>query len=495
LLYKNLGAAGNYAFEEVSAAGLENISNESEKCYRYVAVGDYDNDGFADILQTGQNRSGVRRTSLYKNDKGSGQFILQESLFNGHALRPFSSGSVAFGDMDGDGYLDILSTGYGDPFESDPTEKGGFRVYKNNGDGTFTALTFDEEEWGTFLGQCSWADVNNDGFLDFIITGKYRKDSNQDINQAKIYINDGAGQFVQKRSADANLEPLNVSGTDWADMNNDGYIDLVMNGSGNTSSGKTWVYLNDGSGVFYPYQNAIAPVRTSATAVGDYDKDGFADVFICGYRDGSGGGSTAEVWKNEGGYNIQANMPPAAPSNLKAEQAGDYTLFSWDAPSDDFTPQAALRYNVYVTGADNKIIQLNIPADIDNGFVKVSDISPALTATGYRMKLPDGNYTFGVQAIDNGKSGGSFATQTFSAGASGVPANPMHSIKVHSGVRSLVIDAGSAEGAVSVCSVSGVSVYASRGLISQTVSELPAGVYVVKISSTTGTIIRKATVK
>jgi hypothetical protein len=414
LLYENTGAGGNYAFEEVSQTGLENISNENEKCYRYVAVGDYDNDGFADILLTGQNRNGIRRTSLYKNDKGSGQFILQESVCEGHALRPFSSGSVAWSDMDGDGYLDILSTGYGDPFEGLPTEKGGFRVYRNNADGTFSALTFDNEEWGTFLGQCAWADVNNDGFSDFIITGKYRKDVNQDISQAKIYINDGTGHFVQRTSSDANLEPLNLSGLDWADVNNDGYIDLVMNGSGRTSSGKTWIYRNDGTGVFYPYLNAIAPVRTSAVAVGDYDNDGFADVFICGYRDGNDGGSTAEIWRNEGGDNIPANTPPEAPSNLKVEETEEgYVLFSWDAPEDDRTPQAALRYNLYIAGDDNKIRQLTVPADIETGFLKVSDIAPALTSRHYKMKLPAGNYTFGVQAIDNGKAGSPFALKTF----------------------------------------------------------------------------------
>jgi glycerophosphoryl diester phosphodiesterase len=417
LLYKNSGAEGGYAFEEVPMLGVEHVSNESEKCYRYVAVGDYDNDGFQDILLTGQTRSAVRRTSLYRNDGGSGKFILQDSVLNGGALRPYSSGCVAFGDMDGDGYLDILSTGYGDPFGSYPTDKGGFQVYRNLRNGAFSRLIFDEEEWGTFLGQCAWADVNSDGLLDFIITGKHRNNSNQDINQAKLYLNDGNGGFTQKRSAIANLEPLNVSGMDWVDVNNDGHVDLVMNGSGNTSNGKTWVYLNNGEGVFHPHQNAIAPVRTGAVAAADYDRDGLPDVFICGYRDGSGGGSVAEVWKNEGKSGMPANAPPQPPANLKSENVDGYTVFEWDAPSDDCTPSAALRYNLYVADTTGKIIQMIIPADTATGFVKVSDIAPALTSTAYRMKLAADAYTWGVQAIDNGKSGSPFAVVPYGKSA------------------------------------------------------------------------------
>jgi glycerophosphoryl diester phosphodiesterase len=419
LLYKNTGAAGGYAFEEVAGTGLEHVSNETEKCYRYAAVGDYDNDGFQDILLTGQNRSAARKTSLYRNDGGSGKFTLQDSVLNGGALRPYSSGCVAFGDMDGDGYLDILSTGYGDAVGAYPKDMGGFKVYRNLGDGTFGQLDFDGEEWGAFLGQCAWADVNNDGALDFIITGKHRNSSNQDINQAKLYLNDGSGGFTQKRSTDANLEPLNVSGMDWADVNSDGYVDLVMNGSGNTSSGKTWVYLNNGEGAFYPYLNAIGPVRTGAVAVADYDRDGRPDIFICGYRDGSGGGSTAEVWKNEGGSGIPANAPPQPPANLQSEAADGYAIFSWSAPQDDHTPPAALRYNLYVADTAGKIIQMLVPADTATGFVKTSDIAPALTSNSYRMKLATDAYTWGVQAIDNGKAGSAFAVVPY---AKSVPA-------------------------------------------------------------------------
>ena len=487
ILYKNLGAAQNYAFEEVTNTGIENISNENEKCYGYLAVGDYDNDGYTDILLTGQNRSSARKTSLYKNDQGSGRFILQDQVVNGGPLRAYSSGSVAFGDMDGDGYLDILSSGYGDQYGDYARETGGFKVYRNQGDGTFSMLDFDAEEWGTFLGQCSWADVNNDGFLDFIITGKHRNDSNQDINQAKIYINDGQGGFTQKRSSDANLEPLNLSGIDWADVNSDGYLDLVMNGSGNTSSGKTWVYVNNGSGVFYPYINAIGHVRTSAVSVGDYDNDGRPDIFICGYRDGDNGGSTAEIWRNAGGQNIAPNAAPSIPQNLRTADADGYTIFSWDAATDDLTPSTAMKYNFYLTDNDGKMINMLIPADVTTGFVRVSAVSTALTTTSYNMKLGKGTYTWGVQAIDNGKRGSAFATKTLSTGSTDInhsEAGLLADVYTRNG--KIFLDMNINEIGVTIYDLSGKllhdKVYHSSGYLNYIPQE---GVYIIRLKTAT----------
>ncbi|MDR0414861.1 MAG: FG-GAP-like repeat-containing protein [Prevotellaceae bacterium] len=502
LLYKNRGAAEGYTFEEVTGTGMEHLSNESEKCYRYVAVGDYNNDGFQDVLLTGQNRSGVRRTSLYRNDGGTGKFLLQDTVLNGGALRPYSSGSVAFGDMDGDGYLDILSTGYGDAVGRYPVDMGGFKVYRNQGDGTFAQLEgFSTDEWGSFLGQCAWADVNNDGALDFIITGKHRNGSGQDINQAKLYINSGSGQFEQKRSALANLEPLNLSGMDWADVNSDGYVDLVMSGYGNTSSSKTWVYINLGDGTFYPYISAIAPVRTGAVAVADYDRDGLPDVFSCGYREGSGGGSVAELWRNSGGSDIPANTPPQPPFDLSASKDDDgYTRFSWTAPTDDYTPSAALRYNLYVADSTGKIIQMLVPADTASGFVKVGDISPALTSTSYKMKLATEAYTWGVQAVDNGKLGSPFAVPSYEESVpAAVESRHAEGISVAvypNPAREYVTVAFEQQGvyAVSLTNVAGSVLYrtvASGASVRIDLGSCPDGVYFLTVESGRSRIVKK----
>ena len=491
-LYKNTGESGGYTFTEITDTGFENIYNETEKCYRYLSVGDYDNDGFADILITGQNRSGTRRTDLYKNNAGTGKFIKQESVYNNGTLRPLSSGCIAFGDMDNDGRLDILSSGYGDPFGSDPTETGTFRVYQNAGDGTFNKVEFGAEDWGTFLGQCSWADVNHDGFQDFIITGKHRHNGNQDINQAKIYLNNGNGSFTQIRSVEANLEPLNTSGMDWADVNNDGFVDLIMNGNGNTSNGKTWVYINDGTGLFHPYITAIKPARASTVAIADYNNDGYPDVFITGYRDGDGGGSVGEIWRNDGKQNMPRNMAPSVPQGLSAIYENGKAIFSWNASFDDLTPSASLKYNVYIKEKSGNSISMTLPADISSGFLKVGDISTGLTTTSYSITLPEGSYDWGVQAIDNGKLGSAFASSTLQAKGNSIESNQSHDIRIYSRNGSVCLEFTDQIIEIVVVDLTGKELYSevrsSDGCLNRI---FETGVYVVRVKSSKGTIVKK----
>ena len=70
-----------------------------------AAWGDYDSDGYLDILLTGNNASGIPFTKLYHNN-GNNTFTEETSQTLLVAVR------VAWGDYDNDGYLDILLTGF-----------------------------------------------------------------------------------------------------------------------------------------------------------------------------------------------------------------------------------------------------------------------------------------------------------------------------------------------------------------------------------------------
>ena len=89
-----------------------------------VAWGDYDKDGDLDILLTGDGMS-----KIYRND-GSNTFTEQTGII----LQGVSQSSAAWGDYDNDGYLDILLTGNG---PAGPVSK----IYRNNGNNTFTEQT------------------------------------------------------------------------------------------------------------------------------------------------------------------------------------------------------------------------------------------------------------------------------------------------------------------------------------------------------------------
>src|SRR5689334_19845973 len=87
--------------------------------------------------------------------QGQSQFT---ELDVGLAAPTFSS--VAWGDYDNDGYLDIVMIG---------TERPRARIYRNNGDKTFTDIAAGLE--GAAAGGAAWADYDNDGDLDFAVIG------------------------------------------------------------------------------------------------------------------------------------------------------------------------------------------------------------------------------------------------------------------------------------------------------------------------------------
>ena len=94
-------------------------------CFSSVAWGDYDNDGYLDILLTGQSSSSYI-SKIYRNNGNNTFTELNRTYING-----IGYSSASWGDYDNDGYLDILLTGYN---ESDRVSK----IYSNNGDNTFT---------------------------------------------------------------------------------------------------------------------------------------------------------------------------------------------------------------------------------------------------------------------------------------------------------------------------------------------------------------------
>ncbi|MCB0307681.1 MAG: VCBS repeat-containing protein, partial [Calditrichaeota bacterium] len=121
-------------------AGLEDLSGV------HAAWGDYDNDGDLDVLTTGVSESELPVSHLYRNDAGSFVDI-------GAGLPGMYEGSVAWGDYDNDGDLDILFAGLIEGFVRVS------RVYRNDA-GSFTdALA----GLAGSSGAASWVDYDNDG--------------------------------------------------------------------------------------------------------------------------------------------------------------------------------------------------------------------------------------------------------------------------------------------------------------------------------------------
>jgi hypothetical protein len=262
-----------------------------------VAVGDYDNDGWDDLYITYLDGA-----VLYHNN-GDGTFT--DVTAKAGVGNPGRWGtSVAFGDYDNDGYLDLYVANYVDldlqhlpefgkgpfcqyreiPVSCGPRGlKGGRdRLYHNNGDGTFTEVTEKLNiDPNSYYGLgVLWLDYDLDGCLDLYVA--------DDSSPSMLYHGDCKGNFTEvgvqagvAYSADG-LEQAGM-GIDSADYDNDGFPDIAKT---NFSDDSNNLFHNDHTGEFTDLAGPANFGFVSIPFLGfgvkflDIDNDGWKDVFV-----------------------------------------------------------------------------------------------------------------------------------------------------------------------------------------------------------------------
>jgi hypothetical protein len=269
-----------------------------------VTATDVDLDGDMDLIITGTDPSTGVLTTLYKND-GLGNFtaIPQPAIVNVHA------GAAKFADVDNDGDPDLMITGN----TSLPTATA--NLYINDGSGNFSLAEGTPFE-PSFGGDIDFGDVDGDGDLDLIITGK----NSSDVLIAKLYSNNGSGSFSLINITP--FTPVMLSSTEFVDVDNDNDLDLIISGRDALNMSKTSLYINNGSGSFTvavvnPFSQSQGDI-----AFGDTDNDGDQDVLITGIN--TNGQNIAEFYINNGTTFTLLSGTPFAGVSLHSSAFADF---------------------------------------------------------------------------------------------------------------------------------------------------------------------------
>lgn len=256
---------GKGHFQKIKDGDFVNDRGYSET----AAFGDYDNDGFVDLYVT--NSEGRKNNFFYRNKKNAAFSKLPDAI---PTLDTNYSRCANWCDMDNDGDPDLFVTN-----ENEQNEN----LYRNDGKGNFVKLTT-----GPLLNDAgnttsaSWADMDNDGDLDVLLTN--------DGGYNSLFKNNGNFNFTKIENDTISKTPAHSFSCAWSDIDNDGDLDLVIT---NSFSGKSrllnYFYLNDGKGNFTRNGTDIIALDSAwsyGCSFGDYDNDGFEDLAVATCRFG-----------------------------------------------------------------------------------------------------------------------------------------------------------------------------------------------------------------
>ncbi len=428
---------GNNSFTEQTGISLTGVYHSSSDWV------DYDNDGDLDIMITGRDNSNINVSRIYKNN-GDNTFTEQTGI----VLIGVYYSSTAWGDYDNDGDLDILLTG------RNQSETRISRIYKNNGNDSFSEQT-GISITAVDMGDCSWADYDNDGDLDILVTGYnsvsgsvskiFRNNGNNTFTEqtsislsgvyyssvawgdydnneyadillcgyntattqimSKVYKNNGNNSFTEQTGI--KITGSYLGSAEWGDYDNDGDLDIILSGSNSSGIAISEIYRNNGSNNFTKQiSNSFFGVYYGKMTLADYDNDKDLDILLSG---NTGTAIITKIYRN----NCEVpNTPPGPPKNLDMTMNGTNITLTWYYPEDKETHRNGLSYNLRIGTSPGSFNIKSASASGESGYYHLVGHGNVGHTLSWTIKdLPPGTYYWSVQAIDHGYLPSEFAPE------------------------------------------------------------------------------------
>ncbi|HEX6431456.1 MAG TPA: FG-GAP-like repeat-containing protein [Niastella sp.] len=236
------------------------------------------------------------------------------------------AGGSIIEDFNNDGYVDIVTSSW--------SLQEGMHYFINNGNGTFADAT-PTSGLNTLTGGLNMiqTDYNNDGLKDiFVLRGAWKGKFGKEPNS--LLKNNGNGSFTDVTKQAGLLSFFPTQTATWADFNNDGWLDVFI---GNETSSQDEInpcefFINNKNGTFSEVAastgcNVIAFVK--GVTSGDYDNDGWKDIFVSTLN------GTKILLKNEGIVNGTIHFKDVSQqTGLSNNTSGTFTTWFWDYDND-----------------------------------------------------------------------------------------------------------------------------------------------------------------
>jgi RHS repeat-associated protein len=339
-----------------------------------LAIGDINNDGYVDIISTADYG---KLSVLFGDDQGS---FANKSIID---ISPFTQSNIInqleLKDVNNDGKLDLIanlpidgSTGGGNGNNSsllfDPV-----LVFINQGGGQFASakvLTLVAKSDGFVTG-----DFNGDGKLDILVRSDIYSSQTSNVYPLVLFVGDGAGNFIEQqiRISGINTNSNFMLGLQTAaiDVNGDGKTELVFNLHDRLS-----IYGYDNTGVWSEIYQDISDFTTqrSKFTVGDINKDGKLDIITAGSGStelllGQGNGSFQSKVSTRPNFSYD-NISEMKVVDVNSDQQQDLIIIR-----DSGNQSSVETYNL---NNNQQLVKLEEPAQIQsvsyNGYRGMADI-------------------------------------------------------------------------------------------------------------------------